>query len=112
MNPLTVDAVLQSLPLIIPEAVLCLAACAWFLLGTWVVSRNVWAAASLVALLVAQVVVWLTPELTFQSAEQARAALYSAPIWGDHFTVHRLRPRPAPAPEPPDLDLTGPTAAT
>jgi len=87
VNPFTVDAITHTFPRILPEALLCLAACAWFLGGTWLPSRKVWGSASLVALLVAQLIVWWTPDLRFDNPEQARAALYSAPLWADHFTM-------------------------
>jgi NADH-quinone oxidoreductase subunit N len=72
------------LPSIVPEAILVVAACVFFLGGTWCRSRHLWGGLALAALAAAGVALWLTPVPTY-TPDAANATLYAGPLLFDQL---------------------------
>jgi NADH-quinone oxidoreductase subunit N len=73
------------IPHVVPEGILLVAACAFFLGGTWRPGRRLWGGLALVALAAAAVALWLTPRPGFDTADAANATLYASPLLFDQF---------------------------
>jgi NADH-quinone oxidoreductase subunit N len=71
----------------LPEALLVAVACLMFLGGTWRRDRRLWGAVALAALAAAAALVAWKPLSRFDSAEDARAALYAAPVVYDNLAL-------------------------
>jgi NADH-quinone oxidoreductase subunit N len=76
-----VNEVIQSLvhvfPLLVPEAILAVAACVLFIGATFNASRHVWATTALAALIAAAMALWFSPR---PFAETPAGELYAAPL--------------------------------
>jgi NADH-quinone oxidoreductase subunit N len=73
-----IEALIRVFPLIIPEGILVLAACIFFVGGTFRANRRLWAAAALFALGIAAFTLALTP-----IEKGTEAAIYAGPLFFD-----------------------------
>jgi NADH-quinone oxidoreductase subunit N len=82
-----VNDVIQSLihvfPLLVPEAIVGVAACVLFIGATFQASRHVWAATALAALIAATLALWFSPR---PFPETPTSELYAAPLILDRLT--------------------------
>jgi NADH-quinone oxidoreductase subunit N len=83
VNGLVEDAMVNWVPLVLPEILLVAAACVLFLGSTFRPNRNLWGGVALASLAVAALVAFLGPHPADASAEQ----LYAAPVLLDNFAA-------------------------
>jgi NADH-quinone oxidoreductase subunit N len=83
MNGLVADALVNWVPLVLPEIVLAAAACVLFLGSTFRPDRNLWGGVALASLAAAALVAWLGPRPSDAGPEQ----LYAAPVLLDNFSA-------------------------
>ena len=82
MNDLTIQALIDWVPLVLPEALLVAAACVLFLGGLFRANRNMWGTCALAALGLAGLVLWQLPE-----GPTDRYTLFAAPVLCDHLAL-------------------------
>jgi len=86
VNQSLVEALTGYIPSLLPEAILGVAACVFFLGGTWRHDKNLWGALALLALAGAGLAVWYNPPLRYENTDQGRAALFAGPVLLDNLT--------------------------
>jgi NADH-quinone oxidoreductase subunit N len=77
-------SLLNSFNLVIPEAVLGVAACVAFLGGTFRANRNLWGGFSLAAIAGSALALWLSPA-SLDSSDAAKTAVFVTPVAADGF---------------------------
>ena len=83
MNEAVQNALVNWVPLVLPEILLVAAACALFVGSTFRADRHLWGGVALASLAAASLAAWLGPGPTDPTAEQ----LYAAPVLLDNFAV-------------------------
>jgi NADH-quinone oxidoreductase subunit N len=87
VNADLVQGLTSFFPALLPEIVLGVAACVFFLGGTWRANRHLWGGLALVALAGAAVLTLLTPRISYDASDSAaQTALFAGPVLLDSLT--------------------------